>query len=58
MPILGSSRERGQFRSCGALWWGLLGATAYRNHLKLGVADVIAPLAAPAVNVRVSEMLP
>jgi Uma2 family endonuclease len=35
-----------------------LGATAYRTHLTLGPADSIAPLAAPASTVRVSDLLP
>jgi Uma2 family endonuclease len=35
-----------------------LGATAYRTHLDLGPTDSVSPLAAPAVFVRVADLLP
>ena len=35
-----------------------LGATAYRTRLALGPADAVAPLAAPAADARVADLLP
>ncbi len=35
-----------------------LGATAYRTHLTLAPTDTVAPLAAPAAAIPVSELLP
>lgn len=34
------------------------GGHAYRNHLTLGPADAVAPLAAPHASVRVADLLP
>ena len=35
-----------------------LGATTYRTHLTFDPADSVCPLAAPAVTVRVADLLP
>jgi Uma2 family endonuclease len=35
-----------------------LGTTAYRSHATLSPADSVAPLAAPAASVLVSDLLP
>ena len=35
-----------------------LGTTAYRSHATLGPADHVAPLAAPAASITVSDLLP